>query len=480
MRRATETCAGRRRRNVARQQWRPAIGAHGEWFAVMVGVIASASACASAPPASLDPTPAGLRSVQAVKPTDAATDFQSEAEAIKRMGEPPDWGNVRFRMEGLVRRHPRYGLAWYNLGVAYERLGETDKAADAYRRALAVNDQLREAQLNLASLAVERGDRDEAVSLLETLVERDPGAVGARVALASYRLEQDKFDDAERLAKEALARNPENIGGYCVLARLFVARKQDGKARLVVAQGFKIDEDAACLHLALGRLLLDDGDTAAALVSLEQAVKRDPALSEARFLIAETSMSFKDFQRAIEHYRIVADRAPDPGPALVNLGVAYKGSGQFAEAEQAYQSATTFEESAPAAHFNLGVLYLRHLERIDDAEKSLRRYLELTDTPPKEALALLDEVEQMKKFREAEVAAAEEAARQAEIEAKAAAEAAARGEVVDGVQPHADQEEAADTPPIPSAPPKADPRKTPTKAPPPKQPPEGLEPDDFE
>ncbi|MEM7675685.1 MAG: tetratricopeptide repeat protein, partial [Myxococcota bacterium] len=232
-------------------------------------------------------------------PKTAAVAFGEQAAAIREMGETPDWGEVADRMERLVRDHPRYGIGWYNLGVALERLGEAERATDAYRRALAVDDDLRAARVNLASLAMEARDEQTAVALLEALVEQDPSAIGAREALAQYRLDQDAQDDAERLAKEVLARDPARPGAYCVLAQVYARRNKAGQTRLLVAQGLVLHPDAACLHLALGRVLLNEGDTSGGLATLERAVAADPQLLEARFLIAEALMSFKDFPRAV-------------------------------------------------------------------------------------------------------------------------------------------------------------------------------------
>ena len=370
--------------------------------------------CARTPPARRGEGPQGAGSAAPV--TDAEADFLAEAEVIRGMGASPDWKEVAERLQAFVGRHPRFALGWYNLGVAYQELGEGAKAADAYRRAVAADEQLRPARLNLATLAVGRGDHDEAVRVLERLVQTDPGAVFARLALANYKLAESAFSDAERLAKEALGRSPEAVDGYCVLAQVYRETKDLGRARLVVAQGLKLDAKAACLHLALGRILVAQGDTAAAVTSFERAVEIDPSLSEARFLVAQISMRFKNFGRAVQHLKAIVESEPDPGVALVNLGVAYKGAGQFEEAEKTYLDAARSPTAEAAARFNLGVLYLRHLDRLDDAEASFRRFVELSPGEAGQADVLLSEVEQLKRFKAQEAAMAEESAREAELE----------------------------------------------------------------
>ena len=71
----------------------------------------------------------------------AAIDFDAQVAAIKeKTGDgAPDFGDVAARMEFVVQKHPRYALAWYNLGVAYEETGRSKEAENAYTRAFEAN-----------------------------------------------------------------------------------------------------------------------------------------------------------------------------------------------------------------------------------------------------------------------------------------------------------------------------------------------------
>jgi tetratricopeptide (TPR) repeat protein len=364
------------------------------------------------------------------KPVDkATTEFQLEMDAVasesKRGGV--DYADVASRMESLTKRYPTYGLAWFNLGVAYEQTGKLDEAARAYDRASKANPPVREARENLAAIAVKRGENAEAVSILRELVAQDPGASSARVAIAQQTLIKGDVKQAERLAKQALARDPRNLGAYCVLANAAVQRKDFRRARLVTVQGFKLDADAPCLHHALGLVALADSETALALVSFERAAAKDPRLLDARFRIAQISMGYKDFKKAIINYSAVTEVDPKSAAAFVNLGVALKGSGNFAEAEKAYLKAIEVAgtNGSGEAHFNLGVLYFKNLRRDEDAKTHFKRYLQLADAGSDDpAFAMLEEIDQRKAMEEESKRQEEEARKQEEIEAKIAAEQA--------------------------------------------------------
>lgn len=361
----------------------------------------------------------------------AQTDFQAEAKQIE--GEAKngayDWEAVKDRMESLTQKHSRYGLAFYDLGVALERLGKTADAEKAYRQAIERNGSLRAAYENLAAILARRGEHREAESLLRDISARDPGASGARAALAAATLQRGDTDEAVRLAQEALGRDPKNVEAYCVLARAAVEQKDYQRTRLVVAQGRKINEAAACFHLVLARVLLAEKQTAQALVAFEKAVEADPTLIEARFRIAEISLGFKDFRKAIANYDAAAKIDDKNAAAWVNMGVAFKGSARFDEAEKAYLKAieVAANEPVPEAHFNLGVLYLRNMNRLDDAKTQLKRYLQIgsasSDDP---AFGMLEEIDQLKAAEVESKRMEEEAKKQEEIDKKAAEEEAKR------------------------------------------------------
>ncbi|MBI4818074.1 MAG: tetratricopeptide repeat protein [Deltaproteobacteria bacterium] len=401
----------------------------------------------------------------------ASADFLKAAEraASKTKGSSPDWGSVADTWSSFLDNHPGHPVGLYNLGVAQERAGKRELAEQAYRRAIDSGSAPRQAYENLAVMISRSGDSSAAFRIVEELVERDPGAAKARVMVAKAKLAEGDFDGAARLAQDALAHEPKNIDAYCLLARALHATKDALRSRLVIAQGMKAGGgNVGCLHHVLGLLLFDEQKTAEAISELETAIKQDPKLVEPRFLIAQISMGYKDFRKAAAQFEGIVKNDARNGPAWLNLGVAYKAMGRFAESEKAYRKAIEVSDGRlPVAHYNLGVLYYRNLKRRPEAKEELQKYLQTggagSDDP---AFQLIEEIERMdvmeREERDAAAAEADEAKRQAEIDRQFAEEEKARKAADARADEAVKKESEGSTAPIP---PPSTPATTPPKKP---------------
>ena len=104
--------------------------------------------------------------------------------------------------------HPR-AMAHYNLAVTLEGAGEAERAADAYRAALADNPAFVEAHVNLGALLARGGDLEGGIRE-ETAALRDrPDDPTAHTDLANALPQSGRLDEAEAHYRAALRLDPE-------------------------------------------------------------------------------------------------------------------------------------------------------------------------------------------------------------------------------------------------------------------------------
>jgi len=91
-----------------------------------------------------------------------------------------------------------------DLGVVYERQGQTELAAREYRRALKRDSRFTRARVNLGNLAAARGDWDEAEQIYRRALRDAPTDADALNNLAVALLRQGRLDEAEAQALRAV------------------------------------------------------------------------------------------------------------------------------------------------------------------------------------------------------------------------------------------------------------------------------------
>lgn len=111
----------------------------------------------------------------------------------------------------------------------------------------------------------------------------------------------------------------------------------------------------------LGRVQVQQGENAAAIVSLEKAVALQPALAEAWVALGMACDRTGASLRAISCLTRAAHEAPGDPRVRNSLAIVLKGYGWTAAAESELQKAIDLDPRNAQAHFNLALMYLEHL-----------------------------------------------------------------------------------------------------------------------
>lgn len=114
--------------------------------------------------------------------------------------------------ESSMRRSLDFSHAGYNLGNLFQRLGDSSKAEQYFREAIAVDDLFFPAKVNLAVLLSGKGRNAEAEKLLRSVVEAHPTQYDAMYALGLLLGEMKKYREAEHFLTKAAEGMPDHPG----------------------------------------------------------------------------------------------------------------------------------------------------------------------------------------------------------------------------------------------------------------------------
>jgi tetratricopeptide (TPR) repeat protein len=245
-----------------------------------------------------------LRRAARLDPGDAAS-HHALGRLLLRLDRLPE-ATASLRLATTLRDD---AAAFRDLGLALRRQGLHDEAVAAYRRAVALDPQSAEAQAALGDLFELSGDDKDAAQCFHRAAESDPDSESGRLNLArGLMLEQD-FAQAEIRLRDALTRHPHSDALTKFLGDVLVRQGRFGEAGqafdralelnpLLVAAHFTAVETRRCsdadrprlarmrctladdrlddegrllLHFALGKLLDDLGDYAAAMRHFDSA-----------------------------------------------------------------------------------------------------------------------------------------------------------------------------------------------------------------
>ena len=104
---------------------------------------------------------------------------------------------------------PDYYIAWNNLGLALQSVGDLDGALYAFERVLRWQEDHTQARYNLGLLYQERGNISDAIAAYEGVITRDETHLAAHNNLAVLYAQQGRISEAFDLIERVLALDPD-------------------------------------------------------------------------------------------------------------------------------------------------------------------------------------------------------------------------------------------------------------------------------
>jgi len=322
-----------------------------------------------------------------------AFEAQKKARAV-------DYPMLEGKFQAALAADPKLAEAEYNLGVLAERQGKRDAAVAHYQSALKRKPTLKEAAENLAVIAQNEGRVPEAVRAYESILEVYPDDARVRARLAEIYRQSGDHERAMEFARQALTREPKTLTAYKVMMLSYLDRKQVSMAKLVALRALKIDESDPELYHTIGMILLGENDSAKARLQFKKAVEVRPDYLPAHMMLARMALQQENYQGAEEHLRRVLQSNGNNAEAHLDLGVAYKGQGQYDKALQEYEMAERLNPELASVYLNRGIILHRYKDSPEKALDSYKKFLLLTGgavalPPEAPVFALMNEAEQM-------------------------------------------------------------------------------------
>lgn len=187
-------------------------------------------------------------------PADARKSFDSGSEAWQKN----DYAKAAEYYQKAIDSYPQYDAAYNNLGVAFIKLNQPDRAWDAFEQAVQLNDKNADAERNFARLLLRKGQYSKAEDLLNKSLVVEPSDPSGLTLVALAELEAGEYDAALRNAQKVHRLPHQNYVVCHYIAGEALERKQqlsDARAEYqLYLQELPDGPEAGAVRAALARI----------------------------------------------------------------------------------------------------------------------------------------------------------------------------------------------------------------------------------
>lgn len=270
------------------------------------------------------------------------------------------WTDFTGRNEESIRLHQRIiddnpycELAWFNLAAAYQGLKLYEKAVDAYKYAIAIDEKFDYAYRNMGDAFIRLRKFREAIESLEKVLE---------------------LSKPEDVIYEAIGHCYDKLCNYA-------------QARFYYRKASHLNQDDSKLYYKLACTYINEGQWSQAIKQLEAAMRIHAKLPEYNLAMGECKMQLGEYREAIQFFSNVVRIRPRNISSWEALIRCLYNAEFFDEALEQVQAAIRVTSHKPIFIFYLSAVYfalgktkegLLQLEKaMTKAPKLLKKLIEL-------------------------------------------------------------------------------------------------------
>ncbi len=264
----------------------------------------------------------------------------SSAVALARLKlRDKNFSEAETVLKNAVASAPQSSAAALALAQLYAGLGQNDKAEAGFRKAIELDSQNATALLDLAALQMagkrtdeadrtyqqiaalkgnkqlrpihaiylyRTGRQDAGLAELEKLSQSDPDDRNIRTLLVSAYVDRKHTDRATAVLNAALKRNSKDASALLQKSELDLRAGQLSQSEQELKQVLHLEPNSAVAHYQLAAVYRQQGSRRTENQELNNALRANPAMLQARLLLSANLRAERQFQSALQ----VCDEAP--------------------------------------------------------------------------------------------------------------------------------------------------------------------------
>ena len=325
---------------------------------------------------------AARKAEQARKDAQALEKSNAEVDAAVRKAESGDIDGAVADLKRTVVQNPKAALAFYNLGLLYERQSNITDAHSAYSSALTADSGYTPALLQLVRLDIRGGNPESALSNANRYVAQNASVFDHNYAKIEAMIANRQYDATVTLIRNLLKKDEANPRLRYYISMVEFERKHYRLAEFMINESLAIapsDPDSLFLKARIHHALSTEDISLVPGIAtlLDRVIANNPDHLEALWMRGNIYYEASNYAKAEAAFRRVITLNPRVVGAYVNLANTLKAVDRGPEAETLLKKAKEIDPNDGLVDFALGTLYLNteliHLDMKDMDRLKLAR-----------------------------------------------------------------------------------------------------------
>jgi len=283
--------------------------------------------------------------------------------------------NRLIQLNREVQQDPQNPRLWMDIASVRMGMGERDEAIKALETAKRCADGNPQVWADLGNKFAEVKLFAQAREVLARACEHEPASAEFAYRLGKVLVEDDRLDEGAAVLAAAVWISPTEPTYRVQLARALLSARQRSEAENLLRIVLDRSPDTVEAWLLQADIELSRHDPPAAIASLEQAFARRHRERALGMRLAQLLRDAGRHARAVEVLRSVAGGAPEDVEVLIALALAQDAAGDRVGGIRTLESAIELPDVTLEGFLHLGVMY-KASGRLDEAIEPLQFVVE--------------------------------------------------------------------------------------------------------
>jgi tetratricopeptide (TPR) repeat protein len=287
-----------------------------------------------------------------------------------------DLSTASDEIQQAVAAEPKSARAHLVMGYFYLLRGNPNRAGPELKTAAELAPPRSEERIKYAEFQAANRAPDEAKTLLQGLTKQAPDYLPAWRDLAKIAFAEKNYDEALSLLENIFGRDPDNPEARIIQAEVWVARGDSAKAIAILDKLNTAYPNNPLVKYEVGRAYLASKNSAQATAAFQQAIAIKPDYTEAILALAELNLRSGNPQAVVSAMEDLLKKQPGLLQARSLLANAYQALGRLDDAAALVREQIERSSPSPDVYYSLGSI-LRQQNRNDEARKAFEKAAEL-------------------------------------------------------------------------------------------------------